>query len=152
MPYDQWVREGVITATPGNVTDYDFIKEQVFQDAALFQVQGLAIDRWNATHLANQLQNEGVPVVLFGQGFASMGAPTKELERRVMGHGFDHGNNPVLSWMASNAAVTADSAGNIKPAKDRASEKIDGIVAMIMAIGLAEAHMPDVGTSFWEAA
>lgn len=139
VPYEQWVRDGAIMATPGNVTDYDFVKEQVFRDAERFQVQGLAIDRWNATQLANQLLGEGLPVVLFGQGFASMGAPTKELERLVMGHGFDHGNHPVLGWMASNAAVVADSAGNIKPAKDRATEKIDGIVALIMGVGLSMA-------------
>ena len=138
-----------MVATPGNVTDYDYIKEQVFQDASVFQVQGLAIDRWNATHLANQLQSEGLPVVLFGQGFASMGAPTKELERLVMGHGFDHGNNPVLSWMASNAAVAQDSAGNIKPAKDKATEKIDGIVALIMGIGLSMAQQPGAASP-WE--
>jgi len=74
---------------------------------------------------------------MFSQGFASMGAPTKELERLVMGHGFDHGNHPVLAWMASNAAVQTDAAGNIKPAKDKSTEKIDGIVAQIMGIGLA---------------
>jgi phage terminase large subunit-like protein len=137
VPYEQWVRDGAITATPGNVTDYDFVKEQVFADAGKFQVLGLAIDRWNATQLANQLLGEGLPVVLFGQGFASMGAPTKELERMVMGHCFNHGNHPVLNWMASNAAVQADAAGNIKPAKDKSTEKIDGIVAEIMAIGLS---------------
>jgi phage terminase large subunit-like protein len=144
VPYEQWVREGAITTTPGNVTDYDFVKEQVFRDAEAYQVKGLAIDRWNATQLANQLLQEGLPVVLFGQGFASMGAPTKELERLVMGHGYDHGNHPVLNWMASNAAVVTDAAGNIKPAKDKATEKIDGIVAQIMAVGLSMAGNSDV--------
>lgn len=136
VPYELWEREGAVFTTPGNVTDYDFVKEQVFRDAEAFQVGGLAIDRWNATQLANQLQGEGLPVVLFGQGFASMGAPTKELERLVMGHGLDHGNHPVLEWMAENAAVTTDPAGNVKPAKDKSREKIDGIVALIMGIGL----------------
>lgn len=149
VPYDVWKRDGAMVTTPGNVTDYDFIKEQVFRDASTFQVQGLAIDRWNATHLANQLLSEGLPVVLFGQGFASMGAPTKELERLVMGHGFDHGNNPVLTWMASNAAVVQDSSGNIKPAKDKATEKIDGIVALIMGIGLSMAQQRSAASP-WE--
>lgn len=151
VPYDQWIRDGAMIATPGNVTDYDIVKEQIFADAARFQVQGLAIDRWNATQLANQLQGEGLPVVLFGQGFASMGAPTKELERLVLGHGIDHSNHPVLMWMASNAAVAEDPAGNIKPAKDRAVEKIDGIVAMIMGIGLGM-NEKTAPASFWEAA
>lgn len=151
VPYDTWVRDGAMYSTPGNVTDYDFVKEAVFRDAARYQVQGLGIDAWNATQLANQLQMEGLPVVLFRQGMASMGAPTKELERLVMGHGFDHGNHPVLTWMASNAAVVTDSAGNIKPAKDRATEKIDGIVAMIMGIGLGMAGSKVEGPSIYEA-
>lgn len=137
VPYDQWVREGAMLTTAGNVTDYDFVKEQVFRDAERFQVQGLAFDRWNASQLSIQLQNEGLPIVAFGQGFASMAAPTKELERLVMGHAIDHGHHPVLAWMASNAAVQGDAAGNIKPAKDKSTEKIDGIVSLIMALGLA---------------
>ena len=149
VPYEQWVKDGSLIATPGNVTDYEFVKEQVFRDAVEFQVQGLAIDRWNATHLANQLTGEGLPIVMFGQGFASMGAPTKELERLVMGHGFDHGNHPVLMWMASNAAVQQDPAGNIKPAKDKSTEKIDGIVAAIMGVGLSMAK-PAAPASPWE--
>lgn len=148
-PYDQWIKDGALVATPGNVTDYDFVKEQVFRDAERYRVQGLAVDRWNATHLSNQLLAEGLPVVLFGQGFASMGAPTKELERLVLGHGFDHGNHPVLAWMASNAAVTSDAAGNIKPAKDKASEKIDGIVAAIMGVGLDMAGNKPEGPSVY---
>ena len=140
VPYADWVKQGVITATPGNVTDYDYVKEIVFRDASTFQVKGLAIDAWNATQLSNQLQSEGLPVTLYRQGMASMGAPTKELERLVMSHGFDHGNNPVLQWMAANAAVEQDAAGNIKPAKNKSTEKIDGIVALIMAIGLSMAE------------
>lgn len=152
VPYEQWVRDGSIIATPGNVTDYDVVKEQVFADAAEFKIEGLAIDRWNATQLANQLQGEGLPVVLFGQGFASMGAPTKEIERLVLAHGFDHGHQPVLTWMAANAAVQTDAAGNIKPAKDKSTEKIDGIVAMVMAQGLASSQIQVSTTSFWESA
>lgn len=136
VPYDQWIKAGAMMTTPGNVTDYRAIRERIIQDVASFKVTGLAIDRWNATQLAVELQEDGMPVTLFGQGFASMAAPTKELERLVMSHGFDHGNHPVLAWMAANAAVASDAAGNIKPAKDRSTEKIDGIVALIMGVGL----------------
>lgn len=149
VPYEQWVKDGMLTATPGNVTDYDYVKEQVFADAAAFHVKGLAYDPWGAPQLASQLLDEGLPIVQFRQGMFSMGAPTKELERLVMGHSFDHGNHPVLTWMASNAAVQQDSAGNIKPAKDKSTEKIDGIVAMIMGIGLSMgAAETDTSTEF----
>jgi len=150
VPYDQWVREGALFTTPGNVTDYRAIREFILKDVVLFKVLGLAIDRWNATQLAVELQEDGMPVTLFGQGFASMAAPTKELERLVMSHAFDHGNHPVLTWMASNAAVATDAAGNIKPAKDKSTEKIDGIVAMDMGIGLAMAQTAPAGPSVYE--
>lgn len=143
VPYDQWVKDGALLTTPGNVTDYTMIRERIQRDVELFKVRMLAIDRWNATQLAVELQQDGMPVNLFGQGFASMAAPSKELERLVLSHGFDHGNHPVLTWMAANAAVVTDAAGNIKPAKDKSTEKIDGIVAMIMGIGVAMANTPD---------
>lgn len=149
VPYDRWVKLGAMRTTPGNVTDYDTIRRDINADAKVFDISSIAIDRWNATQLAVQLQQDGLNVAFFGQGFASMAAPTKELERLVSARRFDHGHHPVLTWMASNAAVTSDAAGNIKPAKDRASEKIDGIVALIMGIGLAPKAGPK---SFWDAA
>lgn len=151
VPYEQWVKDGALFTTPGNVTDYSAIREQILRDVAVFKVGMLAIDRWNATQLAVELQQDGMAVNLFGQGFASMAAPSKELERLAMSHGFDHGNHPVLAWMASNAAVVSDAAGNIKPAKDKSTEKIDGIVAMIMGIGISMATAAPV-KSFWEVA
>lgn len=153
VPYRQYVKDGALYATPGNVIDYAFIREQVYQDAERFKVAfsgawkrepsegGLAIDRWNATQTAIELEQEGIPVVMFGQGFASMSAPSKELERLVMANGFRHGGHPVLRRHAQAAAVQTDPAGNIKPAKDRSLLRIDGIVALVMALGIA-AH-PD---------
>jgi phage terminase large subunit-like protein len=139
VPYDQWVKDEALFTTPGNVTDYRAIKAQIEKDVTEFKVESLAIDRWNATQLAVELQEDGMNVVLYGQGMASMASPSKELERLVLSHGFDHGQHPVLGWMAANAAVQSDAAGNIKPAKDKSTEKIDGIVALIMGIGLATA-------------
>ncbi len=137
VPYADWARAGALSLTEGNVTDYRVIKAQVAADAERFQVRELAIDRWNASQVAVELADEGITIAMFGQGFASMGAPTKELERLVMGHRLEHGNHPVARWMAGNACVVQDPAGNIKPAKDKSSEKIDGIVAAIMALGRA---------------
>jgi len=136
VPYDVWHAAGSIAKTDGNVADYRVIREQIFADAERFQVQKLAIDRWNATQFAVELQEEGLPVEFFGQGFASMAAPTKEMERLVLAGALDHGGHPVARWAAGNVAVEQDAAGNIKPAKNKSTEKIDPMVSAIMAIGV----------------
>jgi phage terminase large subunit-like protein len=136
VPYDKWVREGAMTATPGNVIDYAFIRERILADLEAFRVVKVGIDPYNATHLATELMGEGVPVELVRQGYLTLSAPAKELERLVMSHGLEHGNHPVLEWMAGNVAVTSDPAGNIKPVKERSSEKIDGISATVNGLAL----------------
>lgn len=136
-PYDLWLREGALIRTEGNVTDYQAIKRQIYADAERFRVEGIAIDRWNATQLATELQEEGLPVTLFGQGFASMSAPSKELERQVLGGELDHGGHPALRWCAGNVAVEEDAAENLKPTKAKSTERIDPIVAGLMGLGLA---------------
>jgi phage terminase large subunit-like protein len=110
-------------------------------------VRQIAIDRWNATQLSLQLQGDGIEVVGFGQGFGSMSSPSKQLEGAVVAGRLRHGGNPVLSWMASNASVKVDAAGNIKPVKPPhgSAERIDGIVALVMAIGCYAAQKPTDG-------
>ena len=137
VPYDLWTRQGFIEATPGNVVDYGAIEQRILADSALFQVKEIAYDPWNATHIALRLQDEGATMVEFRQGFRSMAAPTRELEKLIVSRKLAHGGNPVTRWMAANVAVAQDPAGNLKPAKDKSTERIDGIVAIIMAIGRA---------------
>lgn len=137
VPYATWERGGLITATPGNVIDYAFILEQVARDVGRFQVREIAFDRWGATALVTQMVERGWQVVEFGQGFASMSAPMKELEKLVLSRHINHGGNPVLGWMADNVVAGADAAGNVKPDKGRSREKIDGVVALIMALDRA---------------
>lgn len=138
VPYDAWVRQGFITTTPGAVIDYDYIFEQIVQDAAAFDMQELAYDRWNASQLIADLDKERVTtLVQFGQGFASMNAPMKDLAKLIVEHRIAHGNNPVLTWMADNLVAAQDPAGNIKPDKAKSTEKIDGMVALIMALDRA---------------
>jgi hypothetical protein len=83
------------------------------------------------------LRDEGATTVKFRQGFRSMAAPTRELEKLIVSKKLAHGGNPVARWMAANVAVAQDPAGNLKPAKDKSTERIDGIVAIIMALGRA---------------
>lgn len=144
-----WVKQGWLTTTPGNVTDYDFIEAQVGRDRDEFLVQEIAYDRWNAQQLVNNLLGDGAPMITMGQGFASMSAPTKDLQRLVrIGAQVDdegrpvrpvvrHGGNPLLRWMVDNFAVAMDPAGNVKPDKANAGDKIDGVVALIMALSRA---------------
>lgn len=161
LPYERWIKEGALFTTPGNVVDYGFIEKQVLRDATKFRVAyygqakreshegGLAIDRFNATGTAVRLEAEGIPVVLFGQGFVSLSAPSKELERLVMANGFHHGGHPLFRRHAQAVAVVTDDAENIKPTKAKSSGRIDCIAATVNAIGIAIAA-PEEQKSIYE--
>lgn len=138
VAYDVWIREGFIHATDGNVIDYDVVKAKILEDKDLYELEEVAFDPWNATQLANQLTESGVTMVEFRQGFASMSEPTKNLETLVLGKKIAHLANPVLTWNISNLVIKEDEAGNIKPNKSRKTEKIDGAVALVMALGRAQ--------------
>lgn len=137
VPYVAWAQQGLVEMTPGNVVDYDRIRAQIGELGRCFDIREIAVDRWNATQLALQLQGDGFKVLAFGQGFKDMTAPTKEFEKLVVSRRLRHGGHAVLRWMASNVAVETDAAGNLKPSKKKSTERIDGIVAAIMALGRA---------------
>lgn len=141
-PYKRWVADGALLVTPGNVTDYDFVEAAVLDDAAAFGCTALGYDPWNATQVAIHWQDEGLACHEFRQGFSSLSAPSKDLERLFLAGMLEHGNHPVLEWMFGNAAYRKDPAGNIKPDKERAAEKIDGVVATVIALGLMNAAKP----------
>lgn len=150
VPYDVWIREGFITATPGNVVDYDWIKGDILRDAKTFEIRELAFDPYNATQTAIQLKNEGITTVEFRQGFLSMSEPTKELMKIVLQKKLAHLSDPVLRWNAANVVVKQDEAGNLKLNKDKSPEKIDGLVALVMALGRAIANPGESGESVYE--
>ncbi|MCJ7676770.1 MAG: terminase large subunit [Anaerolineales bacterium] len=137
VPYDVWVRQEYIEATAGNVVDYDIIRVRVNELRQLYNIREIAVDRWNSTQLQTQLMGDGFTVVPFGQGFASMTAPTKEMERLYLERKLGHGGNPVMRWMADNVTIARDSADNLKIDKAKSTERVDGMTAMAMAIGLA---------------
>ncbi len=150
-----WVKAGWLTLTPGDVTDYDFIKDQVEKDAALLDVVGIGFDRWNSSQLVIDLQDAGLPLERVGQGYASMSAPLKELDRLVR-RGTSktpllrHAGNPVLKWMADNLRPSSDPAGNVKPDKARSTNKIDGISALTMAMFVALSQEGETHESAYE--
>lgn len=133
--YDKWVAEGYVTVTPGNVIDYDFVKADILRIVADYDLRTSAYDRWNSSQTIIDLQNEGMECNPFGQGYGSMSAPTKEFEKLVLTGKIEHFGNPVLRWMLASTLVKTDPAGNIKPDKEKSTQKIDGIVAAIMALG-----------------
>ena len=133
--YDHWVREGFVKVTPGNVTDYDFVQADILRITVDYNLKSTAYDRWNSSQTIINLTDEGLTLNPFGQGYGSMSAPTKQFEALVLSERFEHFGNPVLRWMLSSTLVKTDPAGNIKPDKEKSTQKIDGIVSSIMALG-----------------
>lgn len=135
VPYDAWERDGYLTATPGNVIDYRFIREKINQLAKDYDIQEIAFDPYGATEIVQHLGDEDrFNMIEFRQGYLSMSPPTKDLMRLVMSGQIDHGNNPILNWMADNMTLATDPAGNVKPDKAKSREKIDGMVGLIMGL------------------
>jgi len=135
-----WAADGLLTLTEGNVIDYEQIKADLREDAEAYDLREVAFDRWGATQLSTELLDEGFPLIQMGQGYASMSGPTKELLRLIAAGLYRHGGNPVIRWQAGNLITRTDPAGNIKPDKQRSADKIDSLVASIMALDRALRH------------
>jgi phage terminase large subunit-like protein len=149
-----WVREGFLELTPGNVADYDFIEAQINLDREKFKVMGIAYDPWNSSQLVNDLVSDGAPMVKTRQGLVTLSAPTKELQKILLSGTekvpmFRHGGNPAVRWQVDNFAVKMDPAGNVKPDKAVAADKIDAVAATINALSLVLA-MPVKKASKYE--
>ena len=140
VPYDVWVRQGHLIATPGEVIDHEFIFAKMDEDARKFDVVDVAFDRWGAARVYTIMEDRGLTMVQMGQGYVSMSGPSKELERIVRQRRLHYGEQPVMRWMGHNVVVTEDPAGNIKPDKGKAREKIDGVVALVMALDRSMRH------------
>lgn len=138
--YDVWKKQGYIMTTEGNVIHYGFIEAFIEDLGKKYHILEIAYDRWNATQMVQNLEDEGFTMVPFGQGFKDMSPPSKELYKLLMEGSIIHGGNPVLRWMAGNIVMRQDPAGNIKPDKEKSTEKIDGIVALIMGLDRCIRH------------
>ena len=137
VPYDVWERQGYLQTTEGNVVHYGYIEKFIERLEARFNIREIAFDRWGAVQMVQNLEGMGFTVVPFGQGFKDMSPPTKELMKLVLEQRIAHGGHPVLRWMMDNIFIRTDPAGNIKPDKEKSTEKIDGAVATIMALDRA---------------
>lgn len=139
VPYDQWAREGFVIDTPGAVVDYEAVRQQLKDWAAEFDFKILAYDPWNATDLVTRLEKQdGFLCVPMRQGFGSLSAPTKSLEKAILSRTLRHDGHPVLRWNISNVAVSSDPSGNIKPDKTLSTERIDGVAALVMAVDVMD--------------
>lgn len=135
-----WAAAGLLTVTDGNVIDYEAIKVALRADAERYDLAEIAFDRWGATQMASDLIDEGFPLIQVGQGFATMSGPTKELLRLIASGLYRHGDNPLITWQAGNLIVRTNPAGNLKPDKSRSTDKIDSMVAAVMALDRAIRH------------
>lgn len=134
VPYATWDQQGYIVATPGQVIDYGFILRRIDELAKQFDLKAILFDRWGATKIIQEIEDRGLTVIEFGQGFASMSPPTKEIEKLILERRIRFAENPALRWCFSNVVCESDAAGNLKPSKKRSREKIDMVVSSIMAL------------------
>ncbi|MBE5775503.1 MAG: terminase [Clostridiales bacterium] len=137
VPYDVWEKQGHVFATEGNVVHYGFIEQTIIELGEKYNIREIAHDRWNATMMVQNLDGDGFTMVPFGQGFKDMSPPTKELMRIVLERKLNHGGHPVLRWCMDNAYVRTDPAGNQKIDKEKSTERVDGAVALVMALDRA---------------
>ena len=137
VPYDIWAKEGQILTTEGNVVHYGFIESFIEELGERYNIKEIAFDRWGAVQMSQNLDDLGFTVVPFGQGYKDMSPPSKELMKLVLEGKIRHGGHPVLRWCADNIFIRTDPAGNIKPDKEKSTERIDGAVALVMALDRA---------------
>lgn len=144
VPYVTWSRAGHITLTSGSRTDYRAVQLQMMADITRLQVdqESIAADPWNLELFRQELDPDGKYIIEYGQNMKNMSGATKELSSLVASAMIHHNGNPVLRWMASNVVVKEDDNENVRPIKAKASERIDGIVATIMALGLCMSKEP----------
>jgi phage terminase large subunit-like protein len=147
---EPWAARGHIEITDGDVIDYERVTAKLLELSKRYRIAEVAIDRWNAAATAQTLQAQGLEVIAFGQGYASMSPAAKDFEALVMSEKLRHDGNPVLRWSVGNVVIEQDSAGNIKPSKAKSTEKIDAAIASIMAVARARIGHAGGGTSVYE--
>ena len=150
VPYDVWQKQSFLMTTEGNVVHYGFIEKFIEELGEKYDIREIAFDRWGAVQMVQNLEGMGFTVVPFGQGFKDMSPPTKELMKLTLEKKIAHGGHPVMRWMADNIFIRTDPAGNIKADKEKSTEKIDGVIALIMALDRAIRCGNDTSESVYE--
>ncbi len=148
-PYKEWADQGWLTPTPGQVVDYDTVCRKIDERRDDFAIEDVGYDPWNAGQVVRKLEEVGFLMLKYRQTYERMSPPMKELERLIADGKIRHGGNPVLDWMAEQVAAKEDEGGNMKPVKPHKRARIDGIVALIMAIG-GQMKAPQKAKSVYE--
>lgn len=152
VPYRQWHERGFLEAPAGRATNKAAIVRRIAEITSTYDLRGLAYDRWRLEDLQKLLSDEGIelPLTPWGQGFRSMGPAVDALELAILNRKLTHPNHPILSWNVSNAVVQVDPAGARKIDKKKSTERVDGLVALVMAVGLASITESNGGGSIYE--
>ena len=151
VAYNTWEIEGSLIGTPGNVVDYEYIRQKINELGEIYKIKSIAYDRWNSSQLIIWLNDDGAVMNPYAQSYSQLSTPTKEIEKKLYNGDLRHDGNPVMSWNISNVEITMDSGGNIKADKSKSEEKIDGVVALAMGIGqMLTERMGDEGDSIYE--
>lgn len=154
VDYLTWVRDGWLETTPGKAISKTFIVHRLAEINSIFDIVVIGYDRWRIADLRQTMLDEGVEVNLddFGQGYKDMAPAVDEFEKKLLNGEIKHNGNPCLTWNAANTVVISDPVGNRKPAKDKSTGRIDGIVASVMATGKAmnnTSETVEVGCEIW---
>jgi len=151
VPYDMWAREGKMIACPGRTVSYEYVANFLADAVVRYKIKKIGFDRWNMRHLRPWLEKAGMSESLvkdkfaeFGQGWMSMSPAMRELEQALLQDKIRHGDHPVLQWCVANTIVVKDDAGNRKPSKRKSVGRIDGTVALIMAMGVTPMQPPRI--------
>ena len=151
VAYNTWEIEGSLIGTPGNVVDYEYIRQKINELGEIYKIKSIAYDRWNSSQLIIWLNDDGAVMNPYAQSYSQLSTPTKEIEKKLYNGDLRHDGNPVMSWNISNVEITMNSGGNIKADKRKSEEKIDGVVALAMGIGqMLTERMGDEGDSIYE--
>lgn len=151
VPYATWVETGILKQTDGDVTDYDVIEKDITDFCENFNVQKIGYDPWNSSDLVNRLVAKEIPMIEFIQGTKSFHPAMQDLERAYISGKLVHGGDPLLNWAASNIISRRDQNMNMAPDKKRSADKIDDMVALLMAVGVMNSGEAEE-TSFWSSA
>jgi phage terminase large subunit-like protein len=150
VPYQSWVDRGYMRATEGSAIDYDSIEAEILSLAKRYNIRRINYDRWQAVQMAQHLEAEGLEMAAMGTGYKSMSEPTKQFQRLILDGKLRHTGHPVMRWMIDNLVGETDASENVKPSKKKSTEKIDGCVALIMALDGLIRGMPEQPKSVYE--
>jgi phage terminase large subunit-like protein len=153
VPYDVWARRGYVRCTPGNVIDHKRVRADIVEDGKKFSIQNIGYDPWSAARITDELSEDGFTMLLLRQGYKTMSPPAKEFERLVVQGRIAHNGNAVLRWNVECCAIESDNKGNIcpkKPPRNASGKRIDGVVALVMALDQAAVRAEKNTRSIYE--